>query len=76
MSLEEAKDIFEPAKLVIEGILLIGINVFGFFANAIAINILYKTNLTSLFNKTLFILAIFDLLFNVLALIGTVIFWH
>ena len=65
MSLEEAKDIFEPAKLVIEGVLTIGINVFGFLANAIAIKILYKTNLTSLFNKTLFILAIFDLLFNV-----------
>ena len=65
MSLAEAKDIFEPAKLVIEGVLTIGINVFGFLANAIAINILYKTNLKSLFNKTLFILAIFDIIFNV-----------
>ena len=64
MSQEEAEEIFEPAKLVVEGILTIGINVFGFLANAMAINILYKTNLTSLFNKTLFILAIFDLVFN------------
>ena len=64
MSQKEAEEILEPAKFVVEGILTIGINVFGFLANAMAINILYKTNLTGLFNKTLFILAIFDLIFN------------
>lgn len=65
MSLSEAKEIFEPSKLIIEGFLTIGINVFGLIANSVAIKVLYKTNLTNLFNKTLFILAIFDLIFNV-----------
>ena len=44
MSQKEAEEIFEPAKFVVEGILTIGINVFGFLANAMATNILYKTN--------------------------------
>ena len=65
MSREEATKIYEPAKLVIEGCLTIGINIFGFVANLISINVLFRTKLTNLFNKTLFILAIFDLIFNV-----------
>ena len=61
MSFSEAKEIFEPSKLIIEGFLTIGINVFGLLANAVAIKVLYKTKLSNLFNKTLFILAIFAL---------------
>ena len=46
MSFSEAKEIFEPSKLIMEGFLTIGINVFGLLANAVAIKVLYKTNLS------------------------------
>ena len=65
MSPKQATNIYEPAKLIIEGCLTIGVNIFGLLANSLAINVLFKSRPTNLFNKTLFVLAVFDIIFNV-----------
>ena len=64
MSSEEAENIEAPVKFVLVGCVSIGINLFGLIANSIAINVLLKHDLKSIFNKTLLILAIFDIVFN------------
>ena len=66
MSLEDAANVYEPLRFVLEGCVQIGINVFGFVANSIAMVVLFsKIQKRSLFDKTLFILAILDATFNV-----------
>ena len=64
MSFEEAENIEKPLKFVLVGCVAIGMNLFGLIANSIAINVLFKHDLKSLFNKTLVILAILDIVFN------------
>ena len=76
MTLTEEK-IYQPFKLVMEGWIQIGINIFGFMANIIAtIALSSKDQKFSLFNKTLFILAIFDATFNVLDILESIRILH
>ena len=72
MTHEEAETIFEPLKFVLENCVSVGINIFGLFANSIAMVVLYSRSLQTLFMKTLFILAIFDLNFNICDILETV----
>ena len=72
MSFKEAETIFEPLKYVLESCASVGINVFGLFSNSLALAVLYARNLQTLFNKTLFVLAIFDLIFNICDILETI----
>jgi hypothetical protein len=66
MSNQEYENIYGPFRFSLEGCIQIGINVFGLIANSIAMFALFsRRQRRSLFNKTLFILAIFDCTFNV-----------
>ena len=76
MSHAEAEQIFEPLKFVLEECACIGINIFGLIANSIALKVLFKHDLKSLFIKTLFMLAIFDLIFNVCDILETIRLVH
>jgi hypothetical protein len=65
MTFEEEK-ILSPMRLVLQGYVLIGVNVFGLIANSIAMSALFTKEMRmSLFNRTLFLLACFDITFNV-----------
>ena len=64
MSYEEAQNIEVPLRFALIKCVSIAINIFGLIANSIAINVLFKHDLKSIFNKTLLILAIFDIIFN------------
>ena len=69
----EEKEVYESMKFVLEGWIQTGINVFGFVANIIAMVALSSHHLkTRLFNRTLFILAIFDAVFNVLDVLESI----
>lgn len=72
MSHEEEKTIFKPLEFVLENCATVGINIFGLFANSMAMVVLYQRNLQTLFMKTLFILAIFDLIFNICDILETI----
>ena len=76
MSHEDAQNIFEPLKFSIEGCLSIAINVFGFFTNSMVGYVLLKKESKSLFNKTLFMLTIFDILFNISDILETIRLVH
>ena len=76
MSLEEAEQIFEPIKFVLEECVSIGINVFGLIANSIALRVLFKHELKTLFIKTLFMLAVFDVVFNICDILETIRLVH
>ena len=69
----DEKEIYEEIKFVLEGWIQTGINIFGFIANIVAIiTLLSKNQISTLFNKTLFILAIFDTTFNVLDILESI----
>ena len=73
----DEKELYEKMKLVLEGWIQNGINVFGFLANIVAMFVLLSKKLkSSLFNKTLFILAVFDATFNVLDVLESIRMQH
>jgi hypothetical protein len=76
MSYEEARTIEVPLRFVLVKCVSIGINLFGLIANSIAINVLFKHDLKSIFNKTLLILAIFDIVFNACDILETIRVTH
>ena len=72
MSYEEAQNIEVPLRFVLVKCVSIAINLFGLIANSIAINVLFKHDLKSIFNKTLLVLAIFDAAFNACDILETI----
>ena len=76
MNIEDAENIEMPLKFVLVKCVSIGINLFGLIANSIAINVLFKHDFKSIFNKTLFILAIFDIVFNACDILETIRLTH
>ena len=77
MSHQEYEKIYGPLRFTLEGCIQIGVNVFGLIANSIAMFALFsKQQRRSLFNKTLFILAIFDCTFNVCDILESIRMLH
>ena len=62
---EEAHGILAPLTEVLEGQILTVVNIFGVTANLLAIPILGSRELRNTFNRTLAVLAVFDLMYNI-----------
>ena len=62
---------YNDLQWILEGYVQTVINVFGLTANLIAIPVLISKELCNTFNRTLAVLAVFDLLFNVCDLLET-----
>ena len=76
MSHEEATNIYEPLRFSLEGCLVIGIDIFGIISNSLAGYVLFTKEAKTLFNKTLFVLATIDILFNISDILETIRLVH